>query len=99
MKSGQKVEPRFFSVPPISAEKSFTNFAASSKAFDEQAQIADSNRQANGRGRSRGGKAYLEADGQVELKAKYFIWRSDRVLHLSNEIKAVLSSSKESLRR
>ena len=35
LKSGQKLLPRFFNVPPISEEKSFTNFAASSKPFDE----------------------------------------------------------------
>jgi hypothetical protein len=35
LKSGQKLVPRFFSVPPISEQKSFTNFAASSRPFEE----------------------------------------------------------------
>jgi hypothetical protein len=35
LKSGQKLVPRFFSVPTISPEKSFTNFAASSRPFEE----------------------------------------------------------------
>jgi hypothetical protein len=35
LKSGQKLLPRFLSVPPISAEKSFTNMAASSRPFEE----------------------------------------------------------------
>jgi hypothetical protein len=35
LKSGQKLVPRVLSVPPISAEKSFTNFAASSRPFEE----------------------------------------------------------------
>jgi hypothetical protein len=35
LKSGQKLLPRFFRVPLIPAEKSFTNFAASSSPFEE----------------------------------------------------------------